>query len=256
MTFQIESEHTGEISVASTVWLGIYGIKLRVYNRFIQDAQISRSMPYLDGTIIALEYVRHDTIGSNPTTSQTKTSAQADRGGIDTTGIKPTAIHFFFSSSVMTYIGNAWTNVASLNSGATCNAQSEYDNMDCENALHSTLLTGYGNEWAVVESSTTSWISITFDNTYRLQLIRVMTRAQTKDSFKDTRLTFSDGEEIEVRQACTRDSARSLASWNSYTESFCKVSNSITVHLIHSLEKSYSVYLRYTYSTLNKPQFY
>ncbi len=99
----------------------------------------------------------------------------------------------------MVYVGSDWTNVASLNNGATCNAESESNNMDCENALAGSLLTGHGNEWAAVSGSTTPWISITFDNTYHLQLIRVMARAQTKDSFKDTRLTFSNGEDIEVR---------------------------------------------------------
>ncbi len=52
--------------------------------------------------------------------------------------------------------------------------------------------------WISQEGGPDTWISITFNAPYVVSYIRLMQRLYNEESFKDVKLTYSDGTSVQV----------------------------------------------------------
>ena len=63
--------------------------------------------------------------------------------------------------------------------------------MRCEMAIDG--LADVGSEWASLRDGADSWIEITFADTYRISLLRLMSRVNGIDDIEEATVSFSDG---------------------------------------------------------------
>ena len=95
---------------------------------------------------------------------------------------------------VFTHVLSVWHNIALGSLGATCTASQEFSPLhQCERALD-----GCESAWASSIQGITTWFNIVFPRNYKVSFARFMQRIYDDQSFKEIRLTFSDGFTLDV----------------------------------------------------------